>query len=198
MLYVQQSLNPDEEIVRVGHFHWWYTFSASIWIVIGLGIMIGFFYAGYYWEVSQTVKTSFALLPPDLYDQAWDDTVARMGGMFKIMLSQHIAIKAAGFIAFLMGLLFFVQMMIVKHTTEICLTSDRLVLKRGLISRMVEEINVDRIEGVDVFQGILGRILGFGNISVRGMGVGEITIPPIEHPVDFRKSIEHARSVRGT
>ena len=86
--------------------------------------------------------------------------------------------------------------MIIKHTTEICLTTDRLALKQGWISRYTAEISVDRIEGVDVFQGILGRMLDFGYVSVRGMGVGEITLPQIAEPVDFRRAIERARSVK--
>jgi uncharacterized membrane protein YdbT with pleckstrin-like domain len=59
-------------------------------------------------------------------------------------------------------------------------------------------MNIDRIEGVDVAQGILGRILGFGFVSVRGMGVGEVPLPAIAEPVEFRKAIERARSIKRT
>ena len=111
-------------------------------------------------------------------------------------MNLHWGIRVAAFVGFLFSGWQCVKMMVVKYTTEICLTSDRLVLKRGAISRHVAEINVDRIEGVDVFQGILGRIMGFGFVAVRGMGVGEIALPQIADPVDFRKAIERSRSLK--
>jgi uncharacterized membrane protein YdbT with pleckstrin-like domain len=86
-------------------------------------------------------------------------------------------------------------MMIIKVTTEIAITNKRLVYKRGLVARYVGEINIDRIEGVNVLQGVLGRIFNYGRIMVRGMGVGEVILPPIEEPLKFRRAIERARSV---
>ena len=86
-------------------------------------------------------------------------------------------------------------MMIIKATTEIAITNRRLVYKRGLIARYVGEMNIDRIEGVNVLQGVWGRIFNYGRVMVRGMGVGEVVLPPIEDPIRFRKAIEKARSV---
>ena len=94
----------------------------------------------------------------------------------------------------ILGLLKFAQMMIVKATTEIGVTDIRMVYKRGLVARAVGEINIDRIEGVNVLQGILGRIFGYGRVMVRGMGVGEVILPPISQPIRFKKAIEKARS----
>jgi hypothetical protein len=196
MLYVQQSLNPNEEIVRVGEFHWWYTFNAITWIVIGFAGLIAVLYAGYYWEINQFIRANFQGLPEDLKAAAWDDAVRQKGGVFGVIKSLHIGIKLASFGALILGLLAFAQRMVIKATTEMCLTSDRLILKRGMVARHVSEISVDRIEGVDVFQGIFGRIMGFGYVMVRGMGVGEIILPQMTDPIDFRKAIERARSLK--
>ena len=35
MLYVQQSLAPDEEIIHIGHFHWMYDVKAIMNIFWG-------------------------------------------------------------------------------------------------------------------------------------------------------------------
>jgi hypothetical protein len=53
---------------------------------------------------------------------------------------------------------------------------------------------VDRIEGVNVLQGILGRIFNFGRVMIRGMGIGEVVLPPINDPIKFRRMIEKARN----
>ena len=73
--------------------------------------------------------------------------------------------------------------MIVKATTEIAITTSRLVYKRGLVARTVGELNIDRIESIAVIQSVCGRIFNYGRLIIRGMGVGEIMLPPIEDPV---------------
>lgn len=198
MLYIQQSLNPNEEIIRVGQFHWLYTFNAAISIVFGFIGMLIILYAGYYYEVYKIVNQ---YVPETMIHNAkssgyWDAAIQHSGGMWSIFQSIHWGIKLASFLSLVFGLLIFAQKMVIKATTEICVTTDRLVLKRGLVSRHMTEINVDRIEGVDVSQGMLGRIFDFGYIAVRGMGVGEIFLPQIASPVEFRKGIERARSLK--
>jgi len=56
-------------------------------------------------------------------------------------------------------------------------------------------MSIDRIEGVNVLQTVLGRIFNYGRLAVRGMGIGEVILPPIENPIAFRQAIEKARSV---
>ena len=107
----------------------------------------------------------------------------------------HPGIRLLGFFLFLIGLMGFAQRMVVKATTEIAITNSRLIYKRGLIARYVGEMSIDRIEGVNVLQGILGRMFGYGRIMVRGMGVGEVILPPLKDPIAFRRAIEKARTL---
>lgn len=195
MLYVEQSLNPNEEIIRIGEFHWFYTVNAAISVLFGLVGLIGVLYGGYYWTISQEVSQNFQGLPEALMAQAWDETVVRRGGFFSVIGNLHFGIKMAAFVSLALGLLSFASMMVAKATTEICITTERLILKRGVVARYVSEISVDRIEGVNVIQGVIGRIADFGLVVVRGMGVGEIMLPPIQDPVGFRRAIDRARSV---
>jgi uncharacterized membrane protein YdbT with pleckstrin-like domain len=107
----------------------------------------------------------------------------------------HPGIRIFSFIVFVLGLMSFAQMMVIKATTEIAITNTRLVYKRGLIARNVGEISIDRIEGVNVLQSVLGRIFNYGRLAIRGMGIGEVVLPPIEDPITFRKAIERAKSI---
>lgn len=200
MLYIQQSLNPNEEIIRIGEFHWWYTFNAALWIVmgvIGMGLIL---YGGIYYEVMQTLnqQAGGGVNILNIWNQNIDvsKVVEFRGGYIEVIRAVGWPVKLVAFGVFILSLLAFAQKMIIKYTTEICITTDRLVVKRGMISRLVAEINVDRIEGIDVFQGILGRILDFGYVSVRGMGVGEIALPQIQQPIPFRRAIERSRSLK--
>jgi uncharacterized membrane protein YdbT with pleckstrin-like domain len=107
----------------------------------------------------------------------------------------HPAIKLVSLMFFVLGLLKFAKQMVDKVTTEIAITTSRLIYKRGLVARYVGEISIDRIEGVNVLQGFWGRIFDYGRVVVRGMGVGEVILPPLSRPVIFRKAIEKARTL---
>jgi uncharacterized membrane protein YdbT with pleckstrin-like domain len=77
-----------------------------------------------------------------------------------------------------------------KHwTTELAITDRRVVAKTGLIARNTNELNRAKIEGVDVQQSILGRLLDYGTISVRGTGGSIAPIPRISNPIAFRKAV---------
>jgi uncharacterized membrane protein YdbT with pleckstrin-like domain len=74
-------------------------------------------------------------------------------------------------------------------TTEIAVTDRRVILKRGLISRRTLEMNLTRVESVDVRQGIFGRILNFGDVLIRGTGSGMEPIRGIDSPIEFRRRV---------
>jgi hypothetical protein len=195
MQYMSESLNPNEEIIKIGHFHYMYTVNAIMWVGIGVILALGILYASYYWEISRIVSQQFENLPDALKSRAWDEVVARKGGVMTIILGQHIGVKVAAIIAFVFGVYCFASMMVNKAYTEICVTNERLVLKRGVLSVHSNELNVDRIEGVSVLQGMIGRLLNYGVVVVRGQGIGEVELPTIADPITFRRAIDRAKAV---
>jgi len=74
-------------------------------------------------------------------------------------------------------------------TTETDVTNLRVVHKTGFIKRRTFEMSLDKVESVDVNQSILGRILNYGSVTVRGVGEGAETIDTIASPLDFRNHI---------
>ena len=76
-----------------------------------------------------------------------------------------------------------------RWTTETDVTNLRVVHKTGFIKRRTFEMSLDKVESVDVNQSILGRMLNYGNVTVRGVGEGEETIDTIASPLDFRNHI---------
>jgi uncharacterized membrane protein YdbT with pleckstrin-like domain len=123
--------------------------------------------------------------------------VQSRGGFFSIVKGLHIGFKIAAILSLAMGLLFFAQMMLTKAYTEMCITTERLILKQGVLSVNSDELNVDRIEGVNVSQGMIGRLLNYGVVIVRGMGIGEVRLPTMIDPVGFRRAIDQAKNVDG-
>jgi uncharacterized membrane protein YdbT with pleckstrin-like domain len=76
-----------------------------------------------------------------------------------------------------------------RWTTETDVTNLRIVHKTGFIKRRTFEMSLDKVESVDVNQSILGRILNYGNVTVRGVGEGSEEIKTIASPLDFRNHI---------
>jgi uncharacterized membrane protein YdbT with pleckstrin-like domain len=91
------------------------------------------------------------------------------------------------------GLIFAIPMFIRLATTEIAVTSHRLIKKTGLVALHTEELSINNIEGVRVDQGFWGRVLGYGHLRIEGTGVDKVELPPIADPVGFRAAIETAK-----
>jgi len=76
---------------------------------------------------------------------------------------------------------------------EIVVTNERFVYKTGVIAFRTEEIALDNIETIGIEQSILGRVLGYGTITVHGTGSERVTISMVSNPVDLRRHIPLAQ-----
>jgi uncharacterized membrane protein YdbT with pleckstrin-like domain len=76
-----------------------------------------------------------------------------------------------------------------RWTTEVDVTERRIVYKRGLIWRHTVEMNMDKVESVDVDQSVLGRLLDYGDITLRGTGAGLEPLRSIEAMLEFRNHV---------
>ena len=76
-----------------------------------------------------------------------------------------------------------------RATTELAVTDRRVIYKTGVFQRHSMEMNVSKVETVGVNQSILGRILGYGTVMVRGTGGSFEPIPFIGDPLTFRSHI---------
>ena len=100
----------------------------------------------------------------------------------------------ASLIAFAAGALHLGFFFIVPATTEIVITTYRFVFKTGLIARNTQEVSLSKIEEIILTQSFWGRIFGYGKLVLRGTGVGVISLPNLDDPIQVRKIIENARS----
>lgn len=97
-----------------------------------------------------------------------------------IELSISLFVVAVGLISFLWAYIRY-------KTTEFAVTDRRIIAKTGLIARNTVEMFLDKVESLNVDQGVMGRILDYGTIGIRGTGVTEETIRNISNPLMLRK-----------
>lgn len=94
----------------------------------------------------------------------------------------------------LIGLAFIVRAWIRAQSTELAITSRRVIAKFGFVQRHTIEINLEKVEALRVDQGFLGRILNFGTIHITGSGGSVEPIPQIADPLVFRRKFMEATS----
>jgi uncharacterized membrane protein YdbT with pleckstrin-like domain len=99
-----------------------------------------------------------------------------------LILSMLLVPFYFGFVRFIRGI-----------ALEVAVTTDRFVKKTGFVSITTEEVSLDKIEEVNVDESILGRIFGYGTVSVHGTGAGDISVDLVTDPVGLRRQIQTAR-----
>lgn len=76
-----------------------------------------------------------------------------------------------------------------RATTELAVTSRRVIYKAGLLRRTTFEMNRSSVESVGVEQSVLGRLLGYGRVDIKGTGASAQHLPLIHDPLRFRSHI---------
>lgn len=194
LAYVREALGPNEKIVRIGRFHWFYDvvswFYLAVCVALGIGLLVAVSYYIVYVDTPK-VQGAFPGISPDA---AYVKLMDHYGGWIGLVRDVHIIPKLVACLFVLFGIYLFVSRMVIKYTTEIAITTQRLIYKKGVIARAVGEMKLDRLEGINVWQSFFGRIFNYGRISVHGVGVGHVVLPEMEEPMKFRKALDYARN----
>ena len=92
---------------------------------------------------------------------------------------------------FMLGstLLLAVKALVLKLTTELAVTNQRILAKTGLIKRRTLELLLQKVESVGVNQNLGGRLMGFGTITITGTGGTKEGFVGIASPLTIRKRI---------
>jgi uncharacterized membrane protein YdbT with pleckstrin-like domain len=117
--------------------------------------------------------------------------LALVAGVFALGQSATqppIALAAFG-IFLLLALISFVRSWLIRTGTEIVVTDKRIIHKVGWLARRTEEMNITKVETVDVSQDIAGRILDFGTVLIRGIGGSWEPLRRVSAPLALRNAV---------
>jgi uncharacterized membrane protein YdbT with pleckstrin-like domain len=123
-----------------------------------------------------------------------------MGSYVKANLfdGEHIVYEAKlhwiRFVSFRGLFTLFIAPWIDRVSSEFAITNKRVIMKVGLVSRRVLEMNLSKIESVNVDQGVWARMLGYGTITVIGTGGTRETFADISAPMEFRRQFQQIAS----
>jgi uncharacterized membrane protein YdbT with pleckstrin-like domain len=105
------------------------------------------------------------------------------------MLAQHPVLEWLSLILLATAAVLLFAAWFKQWTTEIAVTDRRIIFKRGFIRRHTIEMNLDKVESVDVDQSIAGRIFNYGDVLIRGVGVGIEPLKMVDSPLIFRNHV---------
>jgi len=75
--------------------------------------------------------------------------------------------------------------------SEFAVTSSRVVIKVGLISRRTLELQLSKVEAIAVDQDLLARVMDYGTLVVGGTGGTKEAFKYIKAPLAFRGAVQH-------
>lgn len=114
-----------------------------------------------------------------------------------VMLLTFRAVEISGNgwipIACVLAVLFWLLGKLWNHILHWCreyvVTNKRVLIKYGILSRVTREFRIEKVESCDVRQGVIGRVLGYGTIIIRGVGGSGDTESYVKYPFKFRQFI---------
>lgn len=94
------------------------------------------------------------------------------------------------FILIFNGALPFLSAVVNVTSSEFGVSTKRVLMKTGFISRHSLETLLSKVESISVFQGVLGRLLGYGSIIISGTGGSKEFFFGIRDPMEFRRVVQ--------
>jgi uncharacterized membrane protein YdbT with pleckstrin-like domain len=90
---------------------------------------------------------------------------------------------------FALGVILILVALIRRSTTELVLTDRRIIAKRGFVSRDTVEMNLTKVESLHVNQGLIGRMLDYGDVTVVGTGSSLEPLRGVANPLELRRKL---------
>lgn len=94
------------------------------------------------------------------------------------------------FILVFNGLLPLLGAVVNVTSSEFGVSTKRVLMKTGFISRHSLETLLSKVESISVYQGLLGRLLGYGSIIISGTGGSKEFFSGIRAPLEFRRQVQ--------
>ena len=77
-----------------------------------------------------------------------------------------------------------------RSAREYAVTNKRVVMQNGLMQRQTEEVFLNKVESIAVDQSVMGRMLGFGTVIIRGTGGSFGPFERVSAPLELRRQIQ--------
>ncbi len=171
MSYIRKVISNEEKLLSIFRPHWIYPFEGLLWFVFLT--VIGFALDFYLYQYFGLHAIRFRV---DLWLIQFDEKNTPIPWAFMFC-----------------GFAVFWPLFLAYISTEIGLTNQRIVHKKGLIFIQIDQVDLDDIRAEHVFHGFLGWLLGYGRIRLDCRFIDDIWLPAIRDPYRLVKASHTAR-----
>ena len=115
-----------------------------------------------------------------------------IAGILLLLIGILLTVVYIGVVFIIVGLILLIRVPLAVISSEYFITSHRMYVKYGIVSRRVFEIKNEWITGVIVRQGFLGRLLNYGDVlySTPGQYAGSVLMVGVSDPMNIRTMVE--------
>lgn len=159
MPYLETLLMRDEQILYAARLHWVTYVPALMFTCFGWAL-------AYFGPAELIYNYTGYVLPDERFYQIMDYVV--------------LAVVVC-------GILMLMEAYLRTRRTELVVTNRRVMAKFGIWSRHTFELFLNKVEGAQIEQGIIGRLLSYGSVHVKGTGSGMTPIDRISYPEFFQR-----------
>lgn len=168
MSYVQRNVvGDDEKLIGVAHIHWFYIVKGALWLILPVLLWL--------WTDRQLSEFIFAVLSPAFYEPV------------AVMLNYIFGALT------LIGLFVFLFSLVTQLSTEVGLTTRRVIYKRGLVFVDVIELDLEEIKAANLDHGMLGRFMNYADVFLDSRFVENMDMPMVAHSYAFIKRLNKMR-----
>lgn len=111
-------------------------------------------------------------------------------GIFLVVIGAACSagVPVLGVLLILGGIFSLIGAAIRQATTEIAVTNKRVLGKTGFIRRDTIDLNLSKVESLYADQGILGRMLDYGAVRIKGTGGSNFIVKSVSTPIAYKKA----------
>lgn len=171
MGYILKAIDPQEKLILLTHPHWIYLATGFFWSLFF--IILGFFFDYYIDGLLHHHSFNFLI---GLKNQYSFGLLTPISAVFSFI-----------------GLVTFWPYFSTYVSSEIGLTTERIIIKSGLILIKVDEVDLEDIRAEHVYHGLFGWLLKYGKIKLDCRFVKDVEILAIAEPYRFVKTSHNAR-----
>ena len=122
-----------------------------------------------------------------------DEKIVHVGHISKWSLWHLILFGLVLLPAFGAGLILLAIAYVRYKSVELAVTTKRVIVKHGFIRRQTVEMNLSKVESIQVSQSLLGRMLDYGTLVIAGTGASHAPIDGVAEPLAFRRAFVEAQ-----
>lgn len=100
------------------------------------------------------------------------------------------AMMIAGAALLVIAAVILIRGVLTRNAVQMAVTNKRVIAKVGVVTRRTVDLLLSRVESVGVEESVLGRMLGYGTVVLRGTGGTPESFAKIARPLEFRTQVQ--------